>query len=137
EVVVLGDPVERFGVILELVSAEPARRVVERIDCGARADRAEGANSRPRDKAVLVHAKILTSDDIRTNLRIPVEEQWPANRRLDDPCARIEPDDAVQERGLAAGILEKINRDVGKLHRSVDASAPIEELRPKSRGPSS
>jgi hypothetical protein len=43
----------------------------------------------------------------------------------------------VEERGPAARILEKINRDVGKLHGSIDASAPIETLRPKSRGLSS
>jgi len=43
----------------------------------------------------------------------------------------------VQERGLTAGIFEEINRDVGKLHGSVDASAPIEGLRRKSRGLSS
>src|SRR6516225_4289927 len=111
--------------------------MVERIDRGARADRPEGSYGCARDKAVLVHAKILTGDDIRTNLRVPVEEQWSANRRLDDPCAGIEPHHPVQERGLAAGILEEINRDVGKLHGSVDASAPIEGFRSKSRGLSS
>src|SRR5262245_18339873 len=111
--------------------------MVEWIDRSTRANRAEGADSRPRDKAALVHAKILASDDIRTDLRVIVEEQWAANRRLDDPCAGIEPDDAVQERGLAAGILEEINRDVGKLHSGADAATPIEGLRRKSRGLSS
>jgi hypothetical protein len=43
----------------------------------------------------------------------------------------------VEERRLAAGILEEVNSDVGKLHGSIDASAPIETLRPKSRGLSS
>src|SRR5262249_37577762 len=134
EVVVLVDPVERLGMVLELIGAKPAGRMVERINCGTRSDRPEGANSRPRDKAVLVHAKILAGDDIRTDLGVFVEEQWPANGRFDDPSACIEPDDAVEERGLAAGILEKINQDVGKLHGSIDASVPIEALRPKSRG---
>src|SRR5262245_30266370 len=41
EVVVLVDPVKRFGVILELVGTEPAGRMVERIDRGTRADRSE------------------------------------------------------------------------------------------------
>src|SRR5262249_62111992 len=109
EIVVLVDPVERLGMILELIGAEPTRRMVERIDRGARADRAKSADGCARNEATLVHAKILTGDDIRTNLRVLVEEQWPANRRLDDPCAGIEPDDAVQERRLAAGILEEIN----------------------------
>jgi hypothetical protein len=43
----------------------------------------------------------------------------------------------VEECGLAACILEEVNRDVGKFHGSADASAPIEALRPKSRGLSS
>src|SRR5262249_58762455 len=123
----------RVGVIVEVVGAERGGGMVDRINRGTRGDRGKGAESRARNEAVLVHAKILTGDDIRTNLRVLVEEQWPANRRLDDPCAGIEPDDAVQERGLAAGIFEEINRDVGKLHSSVDASAPIEGLRRKSR----
>src|SRR5262245_63461538 len=108
--------------------------MVEWIDRSTRANRAEGADSRPRDKAALVHAKILAYDHIGTDLRILVEEQWTANRRLNNPGAGIEPDDAVQERGLAAGILKEVNRDFGKLHGRVDASAPIEGLRPKSRG---
>src|SRR5262249_17492814 len=119
EVVVLVDPIERLRVILELVGAEPTGGRVERMDGGPRADRPEGADGRPRDKAVLVHAEIPAGDNIRTDLRVLVEEQWPANGRLDDPGAGIEPDDAVEERGLAAGILKEINRDVGKLHGSI------------------
>src|SRR5947209_4290947 len=80
EVVVLVDPIERLGVILELVGAKPADRMVERIDRGTRADRPEGADGRPRDKAVLVHAEIFAGNDIRANLRIPVEEQRTADR---------------------------------------------------------
>src|SRR5262249_55906673 len=137
EVVVLVDPVERFRMILEFVRAEPAGRMVERIDRGTRADRAKSADSRTGNEAALVHTKIFPHDGIRTDLRVLVEEQWPANRRFDDPGTGIEPDDAVEERGLAAGIFEEINRDVGKLHGSIDASAPIEALRPKSRGLSS
>src|SRR6516164_7898871 len=104
--------------------------MVERINRGTRANRAKGADSRARHKAVLVHAKILTGDDIRTDLRVLVEEQWAANRRLDDPCAGIEPDDAVQERGLAAGILEEINREVGKLHSSVERRRRLKDFDP-------
>src|SRR5262249_22258133 len=133
ETVVLVDPVERLGVILELVGAEPVCWMIEWVDRGSCAYRAKSANGRVRNAEIIVNANILTHNDVRTNLRILVEEQWPANRRLDDPGAGIEPDDAVEERGLAAGILEKINRDVGKLHGSIDASAPIEALRPKSR----
>src|SRR5258708_31698041 len=129
EVVVLVDPVERFRVILELVGAEPAGRMVERIDRGTRADRPEGANGRARNEAALVHAKILTHNDVGTDLRILVEEQWTANGRLDDPSTGVEPHDAVKECGLVAGILEEIDRDVGKLHVGVAAPAPIEELR--------
>jgi hypothetical protein len=36
----------------------------------------------------------------------------------------------VKERRRAAGILEEINRDVGKFHVGADALAPIEERRP-------
>jgi hypothetical protein len=43
----------------------------------------------------------------------------------------------VKECGLAASIFEEINRDVGERHVCVGASAPIEGLRPKSRGLSS
>jgi hypothetical protein len=43
----------------------------------------------------------------------------------------------VKECGLVAGILEEIDRDVGKLHVGVVAPAPIEELRSKSRDLSS
>jgi hypothetical protein len=43
----------------------------------------------------------------------------------------------VQERGLAAGILEEINRDVGKLHSSADAAAPIEGTSTQISQPSS
>src|SRR5262249_15348701 len=74
KVIVFVDPVERLRVILELGGAEPAGRVVEWIDRGARADRSEGADSRPRDKAVLVHAEILAGNSIRTDLGILVEE---------------------------------------------------------------
>ena len=38
-------PIERFGVILELVGAEPTGWMVERIDRGTRADRPERADS--------------------------------------------------------------------------------------------
>src|SRR5258708_37372429 len=123
EVVVLVDPVERFRVILELVGAEPAGRMVERIDRGTRADRPEGANGRARNEAALVHAKILTHNDVGTDLRILVEEQWTANGRLDDPSTGVEPHDAVKECGFAASIFEEINRDVGERHVSVGVSA--------------
>jgi hypothetical protein len=43
----------------------------------------------------------------------------------------------VQERGLAAGILEEINRDVGKLHCGADAAAPIEGTSTQTSRPSS
>src|SRR5262249_31300844 len=84
EVVVFIDPVERLRMILELVGAEPARRMVERIDCGARADRAKSADSCARNEATLVHTKILAYDHIGTDLRILVQEQWTANGGLDD-----------------------------------------------------
>ena len=74
EVVVLFDPVERLGVILELVGAEPTGWMVERIDRGTRADRPEGTDSCARKEATLVHTKIFTYDHIGADLRILVQE---------------------------------------------------------------
>src|SRR5262245_65187085 len=102
--------------ILELIGAEPVRRMIERIDCGARADRAKGADSRPRDKAILVHAEILAGNHIRTDLGIPVEEQWTADRRFDDAGTRIEFHDAVKKCRLAAGVLEKVDEQFRIFH---------------------
>jgi hypothetical protein len=41
--------------------------MVERIHRGTRADRPEGADSRPRNEATLVHTKIFTYDHIRAD----------------------------------------------------------------------
>ena len=58
--------------ILELVGAEPARWMIKRIDRRTRAYSAKCANGSARNEATLVHAKILTHNDIGTNLRILV-----------------------------------------------------------------
>jgi hypothetical protein len=105
--------------------------MVERIDRRTRADRPKSSNRRTGDEATLVHAKIFAHDDVGTNLRVLVEEQRSANRRLDDPGTGIEPYGAVKKCRLTAGILEEVNRDIGKFHVRVCVGA-IEELRPKS-----
>src|SRR5262249_29817041 len=130
EVVVFIDAIEGLRMILELIGAEPARRMIERIDCGARADRPEGADGCARNEATLVHAKIFAHDHIGADLRILVQEQWTANGGLDDPGAGVEPYDAMKERRLEAGILEEINRNVGKLHVGLGASRPTENFDP-------
>ena len=58
-----------------------------------------------------------------------VKSQQCFTRKWERCSAGVEPDNAVKERGLVAGILEEIDRDVGKLHVGVAAPAPIEELR--------
>ena len=78
-------------------------------------------------KPVLVHAKILAGDNIRTDLGVLVEEQWP---QIVDLMIRhgVEPDDAVENAG---SLLYSPNQwIIGKLHGSIDASAPIERFDP-------
>src|SRR5262249_4927923 len=130
KIVVLIDPIEGFWVILELVGAEPTRRMTEWINRSACADGAERTHSRSRKKATLVHPEILAHDGVRADLRVLIEKQRTANCGLDDARAGGEQNDAMKERRRAAGVLEEINRDVGKFHVGADALAPIEEIRP-------
>src|SRR5262249_13175275 len=74
--------------------------------------------------AILIHAEILSGNDVGTDLRIPVEEQRTADRRFDDAGSRIEPHDAVNECGVGAGVLEKVDEQFGIFHVALRIALP-------------
>jgi hypothetical protein len=63
-----------MGVVLELVNAQPIGRMVERIDGGARSNRAKRADRAPSREAIFVHAGIVADAHFRPELSILVEE---------------------------------------------------------------
>src|SRR5580704_7387038 len=113
--------------ILELVRAQPAGGMIERVDRGTRADRPERADGGARDEAALVHAEIFSGHDIGADLRVLVEEQRAADGRFDDARAGVEPNNPVRKYRLAAGILDKIDRDAGELHDGLRRLAPASD----------
>src|SRR5215472_13066752 len=102
--------------VLELVDAQPLRRMIERIDGAPGADRAEGADLGPGDEAVLVHPEILAGDDVGPDLRVLVEEKRSTDGGLDHPRAGIEAHDSVEVDGLAAGVLKRVDKRIGIFH---------------------
>ena len=102
--------------VLELVDAQPVDRVIEGIDGGAGADRAEVTDGRARDKAALVQSRIPPDHRVGTDLGVSVQIRGTEQAGLDDPRPGIQLDDRLDEGRLARSVLDTLNVDFLVLH---------------------
>ena len=91
--------------VLKFIGAEPINWVIERVDGRTCPKSAVGPHRGARNKAALVHAKVLSDHRIGPDLGVAVQINRPKKGGLDYSGPRVQLDDAATDEGCIGGVV--------------------------------